>query len=211
LDSNLWQKLGTDAETLEKLRLFEALTVKWTQKINLISRSTVAEIWSRHIEDSARILLLAPEHPRIWADFGSGGGFPGIVVAALLQGRSSATKVILVESDQRKSTFLREAARQMGLQVDVRAERAEAIPPLGADVVSARALAPLDMLCAIVERHGLPETTCLFPKGESWADEVATAQKNWLFDLETAEDPGHKGSATLRLRTVRRASRDSQD
>ncbi|WP_112310322.1 16S rRNA (guanine(527)-N(7))-methyltransferase RsmG [Pseudogemmobacter bohemicus] len=211
MDRDLWLQLGTSPEYIEKLRLFEALTQKWTQRINLIARSTTGEIWSRHIEDSARIFLLAPGQPRLWADFGSGGGFPGIVVAALLQDRGVSTRVTLVESDQRKATFLREAARQMALSVDVRAERAEAIAPLGADVVSARALAPLDMLCAIVERHGSPDTTCLFPKGESWADEVAAAQKNWSFDLEAADDPGHKGSATLKLRTVRRASRDSQD
>lgn len=211
MDKALWNELGISPEGLEKLRLYEALTAKWTQKINLISRSTVGEIWSRHIEDSARIFLLAPEQPQLWADFGSGGGFPGIVVAALLQDRGLATRVVLVESDQRKATFLREAARQMGIPIDVRAERAEAIAPLGADVVSARALAPLDMLCAIAQRHGSPDMTCLFPKGESWADEVAAAQKNWRFDLEAADDPGHKGSATLKLRTVRRASRDSQD
>ncbi|WP_283176572.1 16S rRNA (guanine(527)-N(7))-methyltransferase RsmG [Gemmobacter sp. 24YEA27] len=142
MDQALWNDLGISPEGLEKLRLYEALTAKWTQKINLISRSTVGEIWARHIEDSARIFLLAPEQPQLWADFGSGGGFPGIVVAALLQDRGLATRVVLVESDQRKATFLREAARQMGIPVDVRAERAEAIAPLGADVVSARALAP---------------------------------------------------------------------
>lgn len=177
----------------------------------MISRSTVAEIWARHIEDSARIMLIAPDQPRTWADFGSGGGFPGIVVAALLRDKGLATRMILVESDQRKATFLRESARQMGLSIEVRAERAEAILPLGADVVSARALAPLDMLCAIAERHGAPDLTCLFPKGETWGDEVATAKKNWCFDLEATEDPGHKGSATLKLKALRRASRDSQN
>ena len=209
MDTELWSRLGVGPEGIERLRLYEALTQKWTQKINLIARSTVNDIWSRHIEDSARVFLLAPEEIRIWADFGSGGGFPGIVVASLLCDRKSGAKVILVESDQRKATFLREAARQMGLEVDVRAERAEAIAPLGADVVSARALAPLDMLCAIAERHGGPGTVCLFPKGETWAEEVATAQKNWRFDLEAAADPGHKGSATLKLRSLSRASRDS--
>ena len=209
MDQDLWNRLGTGPEAIERLRLYEALTRKWTQKINLIARSTLDDIWSRHIEDSARIFLLAPKGARVWADFGSGGGFPGIVVSALLHDRKAVTKMILVESDQRKATFLREAARQMELDIDVRAERAEAIAPIGADVVSARALAPLDMLCSIAERHGTADMTCLFPKGEKWSEEVATAQKNWRFDLEAAEDPGHKGSATLKLRSLSRASRDS--
>ncbi|NPD17366.1 16S rRNA (guanine(527)-N(7))-methyltransferase RsmG [Xinfangfangia sp. D13-10-4-6] len=209
MDQDLWNRLGTSQQGIAQLRLFEDLTRKWTQKINLISRATIDQIWARHIEDSARILLLAPESPRIWADFGSGGGFPGIVVAALLADRGAETQVILVESDQRKATFLREAARHLALNVLVKAERAEQISPIGADVVSARALAPLDMLCGFAERHGAPDHICLFPKGETWQEEVANARKNWTFDLEAALDPGHKGSATLKLRSLCRASRDS--
>lgn len=209
MDTELWGQLNAGPDTISALQDFAALTAKWTAKINLISKSTVPEIWTRHIEDSARILLLAPPEPRIWADFGSGGGFPGIIVATLLKHRGLPTRVILVESDQRKATFLREAARQLGLATEICAERAEMMAPIGADVISARALAPLDGLCATALRHSVPETTSLFPKGENWRAEVAAAEINWSFDLETAEDPGHKGSATLKLRNIRRASRDA--
>lgn len=209
MDQTLWQTLGTSESGLAKLKDFAALAEKWTARINLVSKSTVPDLWSRHIEDSARILLVAPPEPRLWADFGAGGGFPGIVVACLLADRGAATQVVLVESDQRKSTFLREAARQLGLQVQVRAERAEAIAPLGADVISARALAALDALCAIVETHGTPQTTALFPKGETWEAEVAAARKNWCFELDAHADPGHKGSAILALRNLHRAGRET--
>ena len=209
MDQALWTELRASGAALEKLRLFAALAEKWTRSINLISRATVADLWSRHIEDSARILTLAPPAPAIWADFGAGGGFPGLVVAVLLQDRGLPTRIVLVESDQRKATFLREAARQLGLPTEIRAERAEAITPLGADVVSARALAPLNMLCEIMERHGTPDGMALFPKGETWQEEVDVARKNWCFDLEAARDPGHKGSAILKLRNLRRASRDA--
>lgn len=209
MDRALWAELGASEAALEKLRLFAGLAEKWTRSINLISRATVADLWSRHIEDSAKIVTLAPPVPAIWADFGSGGGFPGLVVAVLLQDRGLSTRVVLVESDQRKATFLREAARQLGLSTEIRPERAEAIAPLGADVVSARALAPLNLLCDILERHGTPEGIALFPKGETWQEEVAEARKNWCFDLEAARDPGHKGSAILKLRNLRRASRDA--
>ena len=210
MNHDLWNSLGASAQALQKLQDFAALAEKWTQKINLVSRGTISDIWSRHIEDSAHIMKLAPENPAIWADFGSGGGFPGIVVAVLLQDRGVSTQVMLVESDQRKSAFLREAARQLGLSVKVRAERAELIEALNADVVSARALAPLDMLCDIVERHGSADGVALFPKGETWENEVLAAQKKWLFDLEASVDPGHKGSAILRLRNLRRASSDAR-
>lgn len=207
MDQTLWQQLGTSAAGLQKLRDFGALTEKWTAKINLIAKSTISDLWARHIEDSARICLFAPENPALWADFGSGGGFPGLIAATILQDHGATTRFVLVESDQRKSAFLREAARQLALPVEVRAERAEAIAPLGADVVSARALAPLDMLCATVERHAAPGALALFPKGEAWAQEVAAAQKNWVFDLVPQPDPGHKGAALLELRNLRRAGR----
>lgn len=210
MNTDLWNELGASATALQKLQDFAALAEKWTKKINLVSRGTIAEIWTRHIEDSAHIMKLSPDAPQIWADFGSGGGFPGIVVATLLQDRALPTRVILVESDQRKSAFLREASRQLGLSVQVRAERAEQIAGLNADVISARALASLDMLCTIVERHIAPKGIALFPKGETWEEEVAQARKNWLFDLEAAADPGHKGSAILKLRKLRRASSDAR-
>ena len=207
MNTDLWTELGTSAEGIEKLKTFAALAERWTQKINLISKSTIPDIWARHIEDSARIMLQAPKSPKIWADFGSGGGFPGIVVACLLQDRGLDTVVTLVESDQRKAAFLREAKRQLGLDTVIRAERGEAITVIGADVVSARALASLDMLFGFMERHATADAVGLFPKGETWPDEVAQAQKNWLFDLETDEDPRHKGSATLKVRNLRRDSR----
>lgn len=208
MDIALWQDLRLSEDGLQKLRLFAALVEKWTLRINLIARSTVADLWSRHIEDSARLLPFAPPNPRLWADFGAGAGFPGLVVAVILQDRGLPTRMVLVESDQRKATFLREAARQMGLAADVRAERAETLAPLGADVISARALAPLSALFETVARHGLSETLCLFPKGETWADEVAAARKSWSFLLDAHGDPGHKGSAILELRNLHRAGRD---
>lgn len=208
MDQALWNDLGLSAAGLEKLQQFAALVEKWTQRINLIARSTVPDLWARHIEDSARLVPFAPAAPRLWADFGAGGGFPGLVVAVILQDRGAATRMVLVESDQRKATFLREASRQLDLGADVRAERADALAPLGADVISARALAPLSALFETVERHGLPDTLSLFPKGETWADEVAAARKNWSFALDAQPDPGHKGAAILQARNLQRAGRD---
>lgn len=198
------EELGVSAAALEKLRLFQSLVEKWNPRINLVAKSTLPDLWSRHIEDSAFLCIHAPQ-ARLWADFGAGGGFPGLVVATILQDRDADTRVVLVESDLRKATFLREAARQMGLAVEIHSERVEALPPLSADVVSARALATLDTLCSLSHRHVALGGTCLFPKGERFAEEVEAARRNWQFDLEAPENPGHKGSALLVLRNLHRA------
>ncbi|MEZ5798641.1 MAG: 16S rRNA (guanine(527)-N(7))-methyltransferase RsmG [Paracoccaceae bacterium] len=199
------QDLAVSAKAIEKLRLFQALVEKWSPRINLVARSTVAEIWQRHIVDSAILCQVEVPTPRKWVDLGAGGGFPGLVIAVIQQDRGAATKVVLVESDLRKATFLREAARQMAVPVEVLSERAESLAPLGADVVSARALAPLPALCALAHRHLAPGGVCLFPKGERFAAEVEEARKSWSFDLETRENPGHKGAALLVLRNLNRA------
>ncbi len=208
MDHALWQDLGVSETGLARLRQFTEVVARWTQRINLVSRNTLETMWERHVEDSARLLCHAPADPVIWADFGAGGGFPGLVVALIRQDRGDDVPVILVESDQRKAAFLREAARMLSLKVDVRATRAEGLAPLSADVVSARALAPLVDLCAIMERHCRPDGVALFPKGAQWRDEVAQAHEKWRFVLDAHLDPGNKGGAILELRNLQRASRE---
>lgn len=195
--------LGLSPAAIEKLRLFQSLVEKWNPRINLVAKSTLPEVWTRHIVDSA-VLCQDVEPGKIWADFGSGGGFPGLVIAVWAQDRGAETRVILVESDLRKATFLREAARQMDLSVDVRSERIESLAPLGADVISARALASLGDLCQLSAPHLAANGRCLFPKGERFAEEIAAARQSWQFDLETRENPSHKGSALLILRNLHR-------
>lgn len=205
MDQDLWNSLGTTPEGIERLRFFAALVEKWTQRINLVAKSTLPELWTRHIEDSARLMRAVDAPPALWADLGAGGGFPGLVIAVILADRGAATRMVLVESDQRKATFLREAARQLGLAVEVRSERAEILPPLGAGIVSARALAPLETLCGFADRHLLPGGYALFPKGENHVAECSAARKIWRFELEAREDPGHKGAALLVIRNLSRA------
>jgi 16S rRNA (guanine527-N7)-methyltransferase len=192
-------------DVVEKLRLYQSLVEKWTPKINLVAKSTIPDLWHRHILDSARLGLMDLPPMRRWVDLGSGGGFPALVVAAILADRGADTQMILVESDSRKAVFLREAARQMGLRVTVHAERAETLQSQKADVVSARALASLTDLCALGDRHLAPGGLCLFPKGERAEEEIEQARKIWRFDLEAVDNPDHKGSALLVLRNLNRA------
>lgn len=169
-------------ETTDRLQAFHDLLQKWNPRINLVSRTDESDIWRRHIADSAQIWRLAPSGPGLWADLGAGGGFPGLVVAALAAQAAPALRVVLVESDSRKSVFLAEAARGMGLAVDIRAERVEALPPLNADVLSARAFAPLDLLLGHAEKHRAPDGVALFPKGRGVHKEIEAAGARWRFD-----------------------------
>ena len=199
------RELALSPGAIEILHQFQGLIEKWTPRINLVAKSTVAEIWPRHIVDSARLCLVPVPSLRLWADLGAGAGLPGIVVAVILQEKAPEARVILVESNLRKATFLREAARKLSLSVEVRSERAEKLVPIGADVVSARALASLDVLCGLGQRHMAPNGLCLFPKGERFGEEVKNARQNWRFDLEARENLDHKGSALLVLRNLSRA------
>lgn len=177
--------LNVSRETFEKLCAFESLVAKWSPKINLVSRGDLDLIWQRHIVDSAQIFQLAPGAEGIWADIGSGGGFPAIVAAVLSAEFAPDRRHILIESDQRKATFLRTAVRELDLGADVISQRIEQVEPLGADILSARALASLDDLLAFAERHLGTGGIGIFPKGRTASQEVENARKNWGFDLRT--------------------------
>lgn len=173
---------------IQRLETYAALIAKWQKAINLVAPKTLPELWSRHFLDSAQLVEHAPRDTMRWLDLGSGGGFPGLVVAALFDGH-----VHMVESDQRKSTFLREAARAMNVQATVHVKRIEAVDPTqlhaamgGApQVISARALAPLNDLIGLAKPLADAQTTYLFPKGRTAEDELTEARRYWT--LPTAE------------------------
>lgn len=177
--------LDVSRETYDRLVEFQRLVVKWSDAINLVSRGSIPELWTRHILDSAQIATLAPEHPKRWVDVGSGGGFPAIVAAIQLKATSPLTRFTLIESDARKATFLRQAIQMFDLNADVLVRRVEVVEPLGADVLSARALAPLSQLLAFGQRHLSANGRAYFPKGESFLEEIAQARQRWRFRVKT--------------------------
>ena len=189
-------------ETMDRLRIYSELLKKWNPKINLVSRSSLSELWSRHIVDSHQIFDLAPESATHWLDLGSGGGFPGMVVAILAQEAKSPQKVTLVESDTRKCVFLRTVARETGVEVTVLNERIEKLPPLEADVVSARALADLDQLLNYVSLHMKPAGRAILPKGKTWEKELKSAQLKWNFDFRVVRSKTEVGSVILNIEGV---------
>jgi len=160
------QSLAVSRETIERLEVYEALLLKWQKIKNLVAPSTLDQIWSRHFADSAQLIELAPD-ARKWVDLGAGGGFPGLVVAIQLTGLPGA-EVHLVESDNRKCAFLREVARAVEAPVIVHHMRIEACYEAvgNVDVVSARALAPLQILLDLSTPFIEKGAKCLFLKGQ---------------------------------------------
>lgn len=188
-------------ETEERLRHLESLLRKWNPAINLVSKSTLDSAWDRHILDSAQLYALGSKTGH-WVDLGSGGGFPGLVIACLAAGATDPLKVLLIESDQRKATFLRQAARELSLPATVLSQRIETAEPQAADTLSARALAALPQLLAFTARHMSPSGTALFPKGATWQAEVEAARKDWHFDLTTRTSATDPDAVILVLKAV---------
>jgi 16S rRNA (guanine527-N7)-methyltransferase len=173
-------------ETQRRLELFVDLLLKWQRTTNLISPSTIPNVWTRHVADSLQLLDLVPD-AKVWVDFGSGGGFPAIPIACALA-ETPGAQVHLVESNGKKAAFLREAARITGAPAQVHAERVEKYTLTAVnsvDVVSARALAPLKSLCdqafPLIERGAIG----LFPKGLDVAAELTDAAKYWNIEATT--------------------------
>jgi 16S rRNA (guanine527-N7)-methyltransferase len=170
-------------ETEKRLDRFVELLLLWQKKQNLIASSTLPRLWTRHIADSLQLIAIAPD-ARVWVDLGSGGGFPGLAIACAL-GEKIGSTMHLIESNGKKATFLREAVRVTGVPALVHQERAENFAENCAeqvDVVTARALAPLKILCdqafPLIDRGALG----IFPKGQDVDVELTTAAKYWSIE-----------------------------
>lgn len=197
--------LDVSRETFAMLDRYVSLLEKWNPRINLVSNASTDQIWTRHVQDSLQLVRIAPDNVRHWVDLGSGGGFPGVVLAIHAKTNGLNTRFTLVESDKRKSAFLQNVTFDLKLNVDVRAERIEAMEPLGADCISARALASLDRLLEFVARHGAPNCSAIFPKGARYDEEIALALEHWTFSCEILPSETAQDSRILRIGDVRRA------
>ena len=156
----LAERLNVSRETMDRLFAYVTLVEKWQKRVNLVSGSTLPDIWMRHIWDSAQLVPLIPADTGRILDVGSGAGFPGLVLAALCDAECH-----LVESDQKKAVFLQTVIRETGIRATVHNLRAETLPLLEADIITARALAPLDKLLDLLATQLRPGTRCLFLKG----------------------------------------------
>lgn len=177
-------------ETLAKFDRYAALLTEWQARMNLVASGTLPQIWSRHFFDSAQLLPHIPDAARTLIDIGSGAGFPGLVLALL-----GARGVHLIEATRKKAAFLRAVADDLNLDVTIHAARAEEIRNLRADIITARALAPLPELLPLCHRFCGKDTTILLLKGAKAPQELTMARKAWHFDLEMIAsrtgDSGH--------------------
>lgn len=187
---------------MARLERYAALLEKWNPKINLVARSTLKDLWDRHFVDSAQVFAHAPDGAKSWVDLGSGGGFPGLVIAILAAEKAPDMQVTLVESDTRKSAFLRTVIREAGISARVIDDRIEKIPPLQADVVSARALADLTTLLGFAAHHLAKGGIALFPKGVNWEKEVSEARQKWRFGCERFTSETDAAAVVLRIEGI---------
>jgi 16S rRNA (guanine527-N7)-methyltransferase len=192
--------LGVSRETLDRLATYLELLRRWQRTINLVGASTLEDPWRRHILDCGQLWRFWPEGARVGVDLGSGAGLPGLVLAIL-----GAPEMHLVESDRRKAVFLREAARVTGAIVHVHACRIEAAPAIAADVVTARALAPLVELLPLAARFLNEDTVCLFLKGGQVEAELTTARRHWRMRVELHPSLSAPDGRVVLLREVHRA------
>ena len=201
--------LGVSRETEERLAVYVTLLKRWQTVKNLVGPATLAEVWTRHIADSGQLLRWVPE-ARTWADLGSGAGFPGLVIAILNRDVSGA-RVHLIESNQRKCAFLREAIRETGAVATVHPARIEDAVSLlpRIDVLTARALAPLDQLVLWAKRLIDDGSTGLFLKGQEAAHESATIPEEWGFAVTLHPSATHPSGRIVKV--VARAERSGRE
>jgi 16S rRNA (guanine527-N7)-methyltransferase len=193
------RELGVDVsrETIDRLEALVATLVRWQKAINLVGRTTVEGVWTRHVLDSAQLVPMIPAEAKTLADLGSGGGFPGLVLA----GMRPDLDLTLIEVDARKAAFLGEAGRRMALPKPPRIVigRIEDVPPAKADVVTARALAPLGQLLAWADRHRTDTAICLFHKGKGWQAELTEAMKDWDIPCQPLSSKTDRDAVILRI------------
>jgi 16S rRNA (guanine527-N7)-methyltransferase len=189
--------LDVSRETMDRLRAYVELLVSWNRRINLVSRNTIGDIWRRHILDSAQLYPHIPTKARIVVDLGTGAGLPGLVL-----GIFGVPELHLVESDNRKVAFLREALRVSGTNARIHNGRLERVKPLTADVVTARALAPLPGLLEMSERFRGAGTRCLFLKGSQVEDELTEARQAWNMRIERFASLSDRSGSILQLEDI---------
>jgi 16S rRNA (guanine527-N7)-methyltransferase len=190
-------------EMAARLKAYVGLLEDWNARHNLVSQNSLADVWRRHVWDSAQLVRYIPKSAQTLADLGSGAGFPGLVLAVLLQDR---VQVTLFESTAKKCRFLETVRDRLGLNSLIRNERMEAATPQPFGVVTARACAPLETLLGYAQNFVRPGSVCLFLKGQNLAVELTQARKSWkikALEHQSLSDPLGKVLEIREFRHVR--------
>lgn len=197
-------ELNVSRETIERLDSFVHELIRWNKKINLVSPKTLSEVWSRHILDSGQIVPHIPTTATNLCDLGSGGGFPGLVVAILVCQARPDLRFTLIDSDTRKCVFLRRMADRFQLKVNVLNKRIEQAEPVAADIITARALTSVNDLIGFGVRHLATGGEMLLLKGKTADEEIESALENWRFDHQKYASTSDPEATLLRIRNPER-------
>lgn len=173
--------------------------VKWNSRINLVSKTTLDDMWRRHFLDSGQLAAFIPANARILADLGSGAGFPGLVLAAMTD-----LEIHLIESDTRKAVFLREGARLIDRPITVHQQRIESLQGLAVDVVTARALAPVELLLEYAEPLLKKDGIALFLKGNTLQTELTDSKKSWHIESTQSRSRSDSSGCILKVEAFSR-------
>lgn len=204
--SDLSRVYPVSRETFKRLKVFVTCVEEWQKKTNLIASSTLNNIWNRHIADSLQCFAIKPE-AKTWLDIGSGGGFPGLVIAAVIAEIESSS-VDLVESSQKKAAFLRQVNRKMGSSAKVHCSRIEDVSATitTPEIITARALAALPFLLELSSPWLLNGATALFHKGREFEAELKDCDGLWEFDLINHKSVISSDSVILEIRNLKKTS-----
>ncbi len=197
-------EFNVSRETMDQLAAYAELLCKWTPSINLISKSTIPTLWDRHFRDSAQVFNILDDMSGHWVDVGTGGGFPGLVLAIMAASSRPDLRFTLVESDRRKSIFLETVIRELELSANVTCARVENISKLDANVVSARALAPLEKLIGYADIHLNTKGKAVFLKGATYRQELDDAKEHWTFQTQCYPSITDPNAAVLCLGEIKR-------
>ena len=201
---NILELYNVSRETIDELKKYEALVVEWNNKFNLISKSSVQYIWNRHILDSLQLCQFIKNTDKVMFDFGSGAGFPAIVLSIVSKQLFPDLKIYLIESISKKAMFLNVVKDSLNLNIEVINDRIENIKTKNVDLISSRAMASLDKLMDYSKPFCCKNTRLVFPKGEKYQEEIDVTLKKWLFDVDIIQSITDDSGKILYIRNLRR-------
>lgn len=202
--NDILKTYNVSRETIDKLKAYEALVLEWNNKFNLISKSSVSDIWHRHIEDSMQLCEYITQKDEFLYDFGSGAGFPGVVIAIIAQEKFPNLKISLIESIGKKAKFLSVVNDELNLKMDIYNDRIENLNLKKANIITSRAMASLEKLLEYSKPFCSNKTKLLFLKGEKWQEEVKEAEKKWLFKFVAQKSQTSDNGCVLQIENIRR-------
>lgn len=202
---NFMDTYNVSRETFERLKTYEASLREWQKKFNLVSNASLDDAWNRHFLDSAQLFKYIPNSAKNVVDFGSGAGFPGMVLAIMAAEKTPYLNFFLIESITKKTLYLNEVKNLTGINnVKIINDRIEniKIPPV--DVITSRAMCALKELLFYASKFSSKNTLCIFPKGKKYKEEIAEAQKSWIFTYKAVPSEQSDEGAILLITEIKK-------